>query len=288
MNKIAIKLLVLSLVATVVIVFFLTKVLNKPSHLLELIPTSAVAVVKVNTRDIAKDVYRYGGFTLDSVASFNDKYPYFKSVKDPRKTGINVYSELFIFQDEVKTGNYKCLLFNLNNLNNFKTFCASNPLLASANEEKSIYYSDRDSFYVWIKEKEAALLFDVQSPNHLAQIMNKLTTQNVKEKGVFKEVLMEGNNVVIWQSQSNTLLKKALPYLAGESEFYGDFKPGYFELFGKTDSQLWEEGKSYLFYPKFYMSKKENKFTFKGKFEVDNKEIHPLSAVLNEWRKSHE
>ena len=26
----------------------------------------------------------------------------------------------------------------------------------------------------------------------------------------------------------------------------------------------------------------------KGKFEVDNKEIHPLSAVLNEWRKSHE
>lgn len=281
MNKIAIKLLVLSLIATVVIVFFLNKVVNKPSHLLELIPNSAVAVVKVNTRDIAKDVYRYGGFTLDSIAYFNEEYPYFTRIKDPRKTGINVYSELFLFQDEVKGGNYNCLLFNLNSLNNFKTFCATNSLLAVANgKENTIFYSKKDSFYVWIKEKEAALLFNVQSSTHLVQIIDKISAQNKGVDKAFNVVLKEDNNIVIWQSQSNELLEIDLPYLGGMAEFYGDFEPGKFIFNGKCENHVVVKEHFDL----FLFSKIETDNSFQETIEFRNKKIHPLAAAINTWR----
>jgi hypothetical protein len=284
MNKIAIKLLILSLIATVVIVFFLNKVVNKPSHLLELVPNSAVAVVKVNTRDIAKDVYRYGGFTLDSIAFFNEEYPYFTRITDPRKTGINVYSELFLFQDEVKEGKYNCLLFNLNSLNNFKTFCATNSLLAVANgKESTIFYSKKDSFYVWIKEKEAALLFNVQSPNHLVQIIDKISAKKVDEEKPFKKVLEAGNNIVVWQSQSNVLLGRYFPFMGEYAEFYGDFITGKFEYKGKA-TKILEYNRS-IFNPTFVKTPKAIVGTeFSGDIIVENKEIHPLTGVIRKWK----
>lgn len=280
MNKIAIRLLVISLLVAVVIVFFLNRLLNKPSFLAELIPSSAVAVVHVNTRDIAKDVYRYGGFTLDSMAFFNEQYPYFSSITDPRNTGIDVYSELFLFQDKVEEGEYHCLLFNLNNLNRFRNFCASNSLLAMANKEnKNLYFSKKDSFYVWIKEKEATILFHVKSLVHAKQIMDKISARKENTLAPFKDALAGNNNIAIWQSQSNTLLERDFPFIAGKSTMYGNFKPGKFIFEGEFEKNVANEQHSNLF---FFPNMKKNRFS--KTIELENKEIHPLSGVIRKWR----
>jgi len=278
----------LSLIATIVIVFFINKVVNKPSHLLELVPSDAVAVVHFNTRDIAKDVYRYGGFTMDSLALINQEFPYFKNITDPRRTGINVYSELFLFQDEVKEGKYNCLLFNLNSLNNFKTFCATNSMLAAANgKESTIFYSKKDSFYVWVREKEAALLFDVQSPNHLVSIMDKINRKSEENKP-FGDLMVQGDNILIWQSQYNTLLNKEFYFAEKALSFKGNLVPGKLSYTGKMEGDVIQKDTTSFFNPSFIKTNAGH--IFEGEIKAPHpdgyRETHPLSYLINQWTKT--
>ena len=288
MNKISLRLLVLSLIATVVVVFFLNKLLNKPSHLLDFVPSSSFAVVKVNTRDIAKDVYRYGGFTLDSMEFFNANYPYFQNVTDPRRTGINVYSELFLFRDRVQGGNYNCLLFNLNNLNNYKAFCATNSLLSSVKgKENTLFYSKKDSFYLWVMEKESALIFGVQSRNHLDEIMDKISkTMEDDNNKEFASLMQMDDNLIFWQEEKNNLLQSIFPFTNEGFTLQGNFTPGTFSYLGDLEGDIILKDSVSFFNPNFAPSEEtKSGYTFKGEINAPNKKTHPLSYILYRWMK---
>ena len=123
MNKFALRLLVLVLISAIGVFYLLNRKLNKSSDLVKYVPSSSTAFVHISTKNIAKDVYRHGGFSFDSLRFLMEDIPYFNYVKDPRTTGINMYSEIFLFEDKFESNNYTALLASLNNPPKFSLFC---------------------------------------------------------------------------------------------------------------------------------------------------------------------
>jgi hypothetical protein len=283
MNKLALRLIILVLLSAVGIFYFLYSRLNKESELVKYVPESSVSFAHFKTKKIAQDIYRSGGFTLDTISFIKDKFPYFDSIYNPREMGIYLYSDIVIYEDLVDSSHYHCALISLNNTPKFNHFCKKlqrkgilNPVSGTV-DSLNCYKSLNDSFYVANKNDILILVFNAYVSD-LNKIFEKAGS-NIWEKEELKG--FDDYDILFAQNRDSDLGQKYFEFLKGNSLLAMNFQDGIFTYYGQTDAPTGEIETGFL--QPVLSNESGGSTIFEEEIKTAKPEEHSFGAIFREW-----